>query len=661
MAGAKTCITPDEFHHRYITQVQDPIRWNYEASRCGETIEATTIGLSVTDGLTTGEYRESVHECISDRQPAQEVIREVVLYRIHEDPRPDFRFPSGVESGNKRRPEPDLYRDNSAQDIEPEVSQSMATSQTNDEVVPNYRGVDEKENIQTADIEEAEDQHLREFEDATIATTAYPMISHLIENYKALAEVMRLAAIHDGPHSENSPSARIDKNKTNRTKREDDSGSSSPQIIVQPKTPTSQSADTPDAIIRGGESATDNQIQKNDFIERTPDTLDSEMYTLSPANTSSITTNSLGRSGETFENGDYPGTESLVDMPYDTLVCTPEQITLDGSRATLPLLGHSMQQCQGQIQTVVGATSEYYLDIAVAESLPHYNSNNSFSISDDSSLFSGSTRGNLEKLQMEVKDHLEQAERQGALLVARWVGEFAMKKEISEIDEEGGANNPSENHNGGGEGENEECEEGQSGSDGRIEVFEFEYVDDCEDSGDEDGEIDQEMDKILAWIALEDEKAMQSTASQVIVKFDKTQVEEALDTDNSDDEGVREKSTATVTTRILVGGGPGVVNKKGSEEDLVDEESKDEQRGKTKAEEGARRGSDDGDRAEQLIFGVGKVKVDNNEAEVERVIMGTKNEVMGKSRDTKVEEVVVGVTEENSDNSVYAESEEPSE
>lgn len=661
MAGTKPCVTPAESHQRDIIQVQDPIRWNYGASRCGETIEATTIGSSVTDGLTTGESRETVHESIGDRQPIQEAIGEVVLHRIHEDPKQDLEFPRGVEWANKRRPESDLYGDNSTQDVEPEVSQSMATSQTNNEAISNRRGVDGRENIQTVNIERTEDQDLGKLGDAAIAT-AYPMISHLIENYGTLAEVMRLAAIHDNLHSENNPDAQLDENTTSGTEIEDDSGSSSPQIIIHPKSPTPQSANTPGAIIRNSESVADNQIQGNDFIEYALDTLDSEICIFGSANTSSITINSFGHSSEIFNNDDYPGTESLVDMPYDTLVCTPEQITPDKSRATLPLPGHSTQQYQGQVQTAAGATSDYYFDIAVAESLPHHNSNNSFLISDDSSLFSGSTKGDLEKFQMEVKEHLEQAERQGALLVARWVGEFAAKKGTGGIDEEGGANNPAENHNGGSEGDNEECEEGQSGKDGRIEVFEFEYVDDCEDSEDEDGEIDQEMDKILAWIALEDAKAMRSTASQVIVKLDKSQIEEVLDTDNNDDdEGVREKGTATVTARILVENEPSVVNKEGSEEDLVEEGNRDKEGGKTEAEGGVGGGSDDEDRVGQLIVGVGKVKVDNKGAEAEEVIMGTKNEVIEGSRDTKVEEVIVEITEENLDNSVYVENEEPNE
>lgn len=647
MAGAKPCTTPAEFNHREIVQVEDPIRWNYGASRCGETIEVTTTGLSVTDSLTTGESRESVHEWIGDRQLVQEVIGEAVLHRIHEDPKPDLEFPRGVESANKRWIEPDLYRCNSAQDVEPEVSQSMAMSKTNNKTVSNRRGVDGGENIQKTDVEKTEDQDLGKLGDATIATT-YPMISHLIENYKVLAEVMRLAAIHDSLHSEDSPSAHLDGNKTNRTEREDDSGSSSPQIIVQLKSPTPQSADIPGAIIRGGDSA-NNQVQRNDFIEHTPDTPDNEMWIFGPTNTRNITTNSFGCSGGTFENDDYPGAGSLVDMP-----CTVEQIPLDESGAT----GHSTQQYRGQVQTAGGATSDYYLDIAVAESPPHYNSNNSFSISDDSSLFSGSTQGDIEKLQMEVKDHLEQAEKQGALLVARWASEFAMKKEIGGIDKEGRANNPVENHNGGGEGESEECEEGQNGNDGRVKVFEFEYVDDCEDSGDEDGEIDQEMDKILAWIALEDAKAMQSTASQV-VELDKSQIEEVLDTDNSDDEeGAREKGTATATPGIFVENGSSVVNEEGREEDLAEEENKDKEGGKAEAEEEAGGSDDDGDKAGRLICGVGKVKVHNEGAKAGGVVMGTKNEVMGKGRDIKVEEVVVEITEENSDNSVYVEPNE---
>lgn len=658
----KPCVTLDEPCQREVTQEdRNLIRCNYGAPTpgCGKTIEATIVGSFVTDSLTTEGSHETVHECIGECMgdgQVQAVAGEAILNRSYRDPKPDLEFRRGVGSVSKRWPKSDPYGDNSAQNfqlVEPEVALSMTTSQPNNDTAPNHREVDGKENIQITDIDNADDRDLGKLE---YATTAYPMISHLIENYKVLAEVMRLSAIHtDGLHEtypENNLSVRPEENKSNSTEREDDSGSSSPQLIVQLRLPLPRFGNIPVATIQGQigpGSVADKHIQKNDYIG---DRLDNRFDT---ANTSNSTIDFSGCSGEALEHVNSPSVESLVDTPYDTLVCTPEQITLNESRATLPPIGNFTAQDQGQIQTATEAPSDYYLDIAMVESLPHDSSNDSFSVSDDSSLFSGSTKHELEKLQIEVKDHLEQAERQGGLLVARWVGESGIKT-IGEIEEEDGTNNPAENQNSDDEDDNEECEEEESENNERIEVFEFEYVDDCKDSGDEDGEIDQEMNKILAWIALEDAKAMQSTASQAMVKFDEGRIEEVLDTDNSDDEeraGTKDTATAT---RIFVDKELSVVDEEDDEDDVEEEGNKEEEGGKAKGEKKA--GGDGNSEGGEYEDGAGKrtirgkegkVKFENKRTEAEGVIMGIKNEnmkVMEKIRDTEVEEEAVKITEE---------------
>lgn len=643
--GAKSCVTPDEPCQREVIQeVRNPIRCNYGAPGCGKTIEATIV---VTDSVTTEGSHETVHQCIGecmgDEQSVQAVAGEAILNRVYRDPKPDLEFLGGVGSVGKHWPKPDLYEDNSTQNsqpVEPEVARSVTMSQPND-TAPNRRGVDGKDNIQIADIEKAEDQGLGKLGHAT---TAYPMISHLMENYKVLAEVMRLLAIHtDGLH-ETYP----EESKSNRTEREGDSGSPSPQLIVQLKLPLPQFGNTPGATIQGQidpGSVAGKYIQKNDYIV---DGLDSRFGT---ANNSSSTINSFGCTGETLERVNLSSVRSVVDMPYDTLVCAPEQVTVDKSRATLPPIGNFTAQDQGQIQTATEAPSDYYLDIAMVESPPHDSSNDSFLVSDDSSLFSGSTKHELQKLQIEVKDHLEQAERQGGLLIARWMGESGIKKTIGEIEEEDGTNSPVENQNSHDEDDSEECE-----NDERIEVFEFEYVDDCKDSGDEDGEIDQEMDKILAWIALEDAKAMQSTASQAMVQFDEGRIEEVRDTDNSDDEeGVETKDTKTAAVRIFVDKKLSVVDEEDDEDDVAEEGNKEQRGVEAKGKEKA--GGDGDDEGGEYEDGAGKrtirgkegkVKVEDKRTEAEGVIMGTKDdnmEIMGKTRDAEVKEEIVEITE----------------
>lgn len=649
--GDTPCITPDEPCQREVTQeIRNPIRCNYGAPGCGETIEATIVGSFVTDSVTTDEtVHECIGECMGDEKSFQAVAGEAILNR---DPKPDLEFLRGVGSVSKRWPKPDLYGDNSTQNsesVEPEVARSMTTSQPND-TAPSCRGVDRKDDIQIANIEKAEDQDLGKLEHAT----AYPMISHLMENYKVLAEVMRLSAIHtDGLHEtypENNLNVRPEESKSNRTEREDDSGSPSPQLIVQLKLPLPQFSNTPGATIQGQigpGSVSGKHIQKNDYIV---DRLDSRFGT---ANTSSSTINSFGCTGKTLEHVNLPSVESLVDMPYDTLVCASEQVTPDKSRATLPPIGNFTAQDQGQIQTATEAPSDYCLDIAMVESPPH-SSNDSFSVSDDSSLFSGSTKHELEKLQIEVKDHLEQAERQGGLLIVRWVGESGIKETIGEIEEEDGTNNTAENQNSDDEDDSEECE-----NDERIEVFEFEYVDDCKDSGDEDGEIDQEMNKILAWIALEDAKAMQPTASQAMVKFDEGRIEEVGDTDNSDDEeGVETKDTKTTATRIFADKKLSVVDEEDDEDDVAEEGNKEEESVKAKGKEKAGGDGNDEGAGKRTIRGKeGKVEVEDKRTEAEGIIMGTKDdnmEIMGKPRDTEfeVKEEIIEITEEKSDNSV---------
>lgn len=623
--GAKSCVTPDEPCQMEVTQeVRDLIRCNYGTPGCGKTIEATIV----TDSVTTEESHETVHQCIGecmgDEQSVQAVAGEAVLNGVYRDPKPDLEFLRGG-SVSKHWPKPDLYEDNSTQNsqpVEPEVSRSMTMSQPND-TAPNRRGVDGKDNIQIVDIEKAEGQGLGKLGHAT---TAYPMISHLMENYKVLAEVMRLSAIHtDGLHEiypENNLNVRPEESKSNRTEGEGDSGSPSPQLIVQLKLPLPQFGNTPGATIQGQidpGSVAGKYIQKNDYIV---DRLDSRFGT---ANTSSSTINSFGCTGETLERVNLSSVGSAADTPHDTLVCAPEQVTVDKSRATLPPIGNFTAQDQGQIQTAAEAPSDYYLDIAMVESLPHDSSNDSFLVSDDSSLFSGSTKHELEKLQIEVKDHLEQAERQGGLLIAQWVGESGIKKTIGEIEEKDGTNNPAENQNSHDEDGSEECE-----NDERIEVFEFEYVDDCKDSGDEDGEIDQEMNKILAWIALEDAKAMQSTASQAMVQFDKSRIEEIGDTDNSDDEeGVETKHTKTTAMRIFADKKLSVVDEEDDEDDAAEEGNKEQEGVKAKGKEEA--GGDGDDEGGEYKDGAGKrtirgkegkVKVEDKRTEAEGVIMG---------------------------------------
>lgn len=555
---ANARVTIDEPCQKEITiEVQNLTRWSYETPHRGETKEVTTASSSVTDTLSTEDAHGAVcNDLMENGQSAKLVMGEAML----KGPELSLKF-LGVEPATKSQPEPGLYSsdkttgDNSAENVQPvgpEVVRLVNSNQPNDGYSLNNQGVDK--NYNSGKLEEA-----------------YPMISHLIENYKALAVVMRLAAMDpDVPHencSVTSLNDRIVESNTDRTESEEDSGSFCTWPNSQLKPP--QLANSPSVTILSEidpGSITGKHIQQHEFIDDRLDSGCEYMYRFGTTNTGGNATNFPLHSGETPTINDLPNVEFSVDIPYDTLVCTPEEITLDESGATLLPIGHPTAPDQGQTKAATENASDYYLDIAVAESLPHDSSNDSFSVSDDSCLFSGSTKGELEKLQMEVKDHLEQAERQGGLLVVQWADDSGTKK-IDRFDEEEGTNNLTGNQGALNDNDGEGCEGEESDRDERIEVFEFKYVDHCEDSGDDDGEIDQVINKILAWIALEDAKVEATmNSSKVMAKFDKGRIEEIVDTDSNDEE-TRKREETTIATRIVVEKELSVVHEEEDEED----------------------------------------------------------------------------------------------
>lgn len=645
--------TPDESRQKEITrEVQNLMRWSYGTPHWGET-KVTDAGPFVTDSLFTGETHGTVYStCMENDQSDKSIFVEATQEGVHGSLRPGLEIPV-VELATKSQLELGPYISSKAagenlakyaQPVEPEAARLMDTKQFN------FRGVEKNENSQRVDIEKARGQ------DPGKPEETYPIIRHLIENYKALAVVMRLAAMNlDDPHetcSETSLNDHLVECNTDGTEGGGDPGSFPPEPVLQLNPPPPPQPTDHFAIAIQGEIDPRSVVDKH--IQQSQDRPESDceyMYRFGPASAGAGTVNLFMHNGETAKTSDLPNVEF---SPYDTLVCTPKKVALDGSRTVLLPIGHPAVPSQSQTKATTESVSDYYLDIAVAESLPHDSSNDSFSVSDDSYLFSGSTKDELEKLQMEVKDHLEQAERQG-LLVSRWGDDSRIKKKkIDRLNEEDEASNLAGDQGPLNYSYEKGCEEEEgSDHDERIEVFEFEYVDDCEDSGDDDGEIDQEMDKILAWIALEDAKAeatMQS--SKAMVKFDKSRIEELVDTDGDDEEGTEE---IVVATRLVVEKELSVVDEEESEDDdgaeLEEENEYEEGR---KVEEENKMGEVGSDEKDEY----GKVEADNKGMEMEETIMGTKEdnmEVRDETRDTKVEKVGVKVAEEKSDHSVRAE------
>lgn len=651
--------TPDESNQKITKEVQNLIRWSYGTHHQGET-KATNGSRSVTDSFFTGEAHGAAYStCMENEQSGKSVFMEATLKETHESPRPSLEIPI-AESVTKPQLElgpcgsSKISGDNLAkytQLVEPEAARLMDTKQLN------FRGVDKNESSQRVDIEKAKDQNPGKPEEA------YPIIRHLIENYKALAVVMRLAAMNpDDSHesfSETSLNDDLMECKTGSTESRGDSGSFSPRSVLQLNPPPPPQPADHFAVIIQGEidpgSVVDKRIQQSEFIEDRPESDCEDIYRFDPANTSRNTTNSPMHSGETAKTSDLSIVELPVDIPYDALVCAPKEAALDGSRTVLLPLGHTTVLGQSQTKATTESASDYYLDIAVAESLPHDSNNNSFSVSDDSSLFSGSTKDELERLQMEVKDHLEQAERQGGLLVAQWGDDSRIKKKNERLKEEakdlsGDQGSLNYNYEKGSEEEGIDHDE-------RIEVFEFGY-DDHWDSGNDDGEIDQEMEKILAWIALEDAKAeatMQS--SKDMVKFDKSRIEELVDTDGDDKEETGEgKDMIVVAARLVVEKELSTADEEGSEDDNSDElaEENECEEGRTvEKEKKMREGGGD----ENGEYGR-KVEVDNKEMEVEETITGARKddmEVKDGTKDMKVEKAVFKIAEERFDHSLGAE------
>lgn len=643
--GEKACVTPD------VKGVQNLIQWSHGTPHCEETKESTTANLHVMDSPPTeGTHGTVYNGC---RKSDQSVVGEETPKGVHMGPDLSPEFPREVESATECQIELGRYSPGKAAEtnlanhiqlVEPEVARSMNTNKLNGKNAPNRRGVDGKESSQRTDIEKTEDQDPGRLGDTT---TAYPMSSYLIENYKTLAEVMKLVAMNpdeiDETYSEttlNFHPVEINADRSYRTGRvEDDSIPFFPESSLQPKLPPPQFAGTTIQDEVNPEGVTCKHVQHED------------MYRFGSADTSG-TIDFFISSGETLETESLPKVEFPADMLYDTLVFTPGEITPEKSGVTLTSLDHPATLGQGQIKVVTENAPSDYLDVAVAESLPHDSNNDYFSVSDDSYLFCGSTGDELEKLQMEVKDHLEQAERQGGMLVARWVDESGIKKAIDELDKEAGVNNLAENQELNGNGE-EGCGEEDIGEDERIEIFEFEYVDDGEDSEDEDGEIDQEMEKILAWIALEDAKveaAVQS--SQAMVKFDKGRIEEIVETNDSDDrEEIVRKEETVVATRVVVEKELSVVNEEDEDDDeVVEEDNRGEGCRKAVREEFS--GEDSGDERGGYEDDDSEANTDSEEAEAEEVIMAIKKdnmEVRCETRGTEAEEVAVEITEEKLD------------
>lgn len=654
----EVCGTPDESRQKITGEVQNLVRWSHGTHHRGET-KATSESRSVTDSLFTRETHGAYSTYMENEQPGKSVFMEATLKEAHGNPRPGLEIPV-AKSATKPQLElgscgsSGIAGDNLAENtqlVEPEAARSMDTKKLNS------RGVEGSENSRGVDIGKARDQNPGKPEEA------YPIIRHLIENYKALAVVMRLAAMNSDNSHENCLASLNDdlvERNTGGTESRDDSGSFSPRPILQfNPLPPPQPAD-PFAVMIQGEidpgSVADKCIQQSEFIEDRSESDCEDIYRFYPANTSNNTISFFMHSGETAKTSDLPNVKPSVDILYDALACASKEVAPDGSRTVLLPLGHTTVLGQSQTKATTEGVSDYYLDIAVAESLPHDSSNDSFSVSDDSYLFSGSTKDELEKLQMEVKDHLEQAERGGGLLIARWGDDSRIKKKIDGLNEEAdniaGDQGPL-NYN------YEKGSEKEKGSDHDeiIEVFEFEYVDHCEDSGNDDGEIDQEMEKILAWIALEDAKAeatMQS--SKAMAKFDKSRIEELIDIDGNDEEGTEKGEDMTVVaTRLVVEKELRAADEEGSGDDNGDEleEESEYEQGRTVEEKKMREGGGD----EKGEYG-GKVEVDNKGMEIEETVTGARKddtEAKDGTKDTKVEKAVVEIAEEKLDHSLRAE------
>lgn len=430
------------------------------------------------------------------------------------------------------------------------VAGMTTTSQINHNNVPNHlQEHKEKNNHGLDDAKQTEDQGSEETVDASII---YPMTDYLIENYyKTLAEAMKLAAMDpdnfDEVYTETEPNTYLVESTADGTEKTKDC--SEKKSYRQFDT---SSITTPDSL--NSEGVADGHI---DLMGDTADSDSEVAHKPNPVNTSNKSPKPFVGSGVVLETSDLSKTGPLIDTPYDTMASTPEEATFGEAETKLLSLGHLMMPTQDQI------------------SLPHGSSNDSFSVSDDSYLFCDSTKGELVKLQMEVEDHLEQAKKKGGLLVARWIDESGVKREkrveVDDLENNKVIKKEGINNNDDDESEGEDKSDGDGvGEDELIEVFEFEYPGEGEDDEHED---DEEMEKLLAWIALEDAKGEKNMKlkdkdfSSIIIDSNKAQITEIMDAINSDKGSTSEQGGIEAAMRTIVEKELSVVDEEDDEEE----------------------------------------------------------------------------------------------
>lgn len=502
------------------------------------------VEVDVGPCITESPAAENINETrycmhIGDKPPAQELEKEPTLKEA-----PSARPEPNKETESAIKPSAELgsrifdkatTKDSLIQDIEQtEPDAVVEISQPNHNNTQNLLGYEKKNN---------QDIHTQQTDPRDVGI-AYPMSSHFIESYyKTLAEVMRLATMNPGDtdevHSDTDLNIPPIENRSDRVgKTKSSSGQPFHRLPLRLIIPPSQPIDKPGIFTPSEpkpETLTDEHTQHG-FTEDTIDIDYENIYGPGSTEISSNTSKSSVKSENIIGSDDLSEVEFLADSPCDTISCTHEKITIDKAGKILPPLSDHIVPTQGKSKAAAKIYSGDHPDMAVAKSPPNDSSNNSFSVSDDSYLFCGSTKHELEELQIEVKDHLDQAKKKGGLLVAKWVDEFSIRREkrlgtgdkarISKVTEDNEGVN-SEDGEDGNEEENDDEGEG-------VEIYELEFADDGEGNED-DEEIDEEMEKILAWIALEDAKAEEDAKSKdkdfglIVTSFNQPLAEKAPD------------------------------------------------------------------------------------------------------------------------------------
>lgn len=452
-----------------------------------------------------------------------------------------------------------------------------------------------KENDPDSSKEETEDTGLWGTHDAiTIDPVAVPPVG---DGCKALTEGMEPATTGEsGLRKVNETETKTDSNtpdeERNILETEKESGNSNDDIEDEERKGLlvfSEVGPDPEC------PATANSQQPHSLMEDQLESDEEDIYgSDSNYNSSKILEQDLeNEDPEIIGTGDISKADSLVDTPYDTISCTPAEITIDQAGATLLPLCHPIT-ARGQVKGSTGSEADRSIDLATAEPLPH-DSSDSFSVSEDSYLFSGSSSNELEKLQIEVTDHLEKAKRMGGSLVAKWIDEFGVQREKSvEADElpdevamEAGIKNEE------GDGDHGEAEDG-------IEEYGTEYMGDGGDNEDEDGDNDEQMEEIVARIALEHDWGKEKHAHTVGTSSEEaketTFESDSFATDENEDTTDRDEGEEKFEENVKV------IMKRVYEKELsvVDEEEDEEGDGDEKDEaseevEEAGNSSDDGE------------------------------------------------------------------